>query len=595
MKTTRRRLLALAFSLSATPGFSWPGDLDPTFGNRGKVVSDLGALEEANAAVLQADGRIVLAGRSGSSLPDAKLALARYEPDGALDPLFGTGGKVLTTIGSNAGAEALALQTDGKLVAAGFADEGGSLRFAVARYDPGGILDPSFGSGGTVTTAVGDSAVAHAVAVQPDGNIVTVGYSMTAGNFDFTLVRYDASGNLDPTFGTGGTVVTDVGGDDLAQGVALQPDGRIVVGGFSSSSPTSTADDRFALARYEADGTLDPTFGSAGTVVTGFPGRIAALALLPGGKILAAGEASPAGFGLARYSSDGSPDATFGMGGTVTSRFGNGTVGAFSDAAFALAIQPDGRILVAGRAQPGYAAPFFGLIRYEADGSLDRTFAPCAVVVTPFPPVGSIGSHATALLVQPDGKLVAVGDALDDFALTRYVGTGGASACEPAAVGKATLRLRSDVNTRHPHLAWRWIGASAVVRSDFGDPTDATDLTLCVLDGSGALKLAATTPANPCAPNELCWHATSDAYAYSGVGHVSGCLAGLKRIGLRPGAAGKARIRTQGGVCGLGVPSPPLTSPVVVRLQRGDGPNCWEATFSNPSVNDEKRFTARSD
>ena len=279
----------------------------------------------------------------------------------------------------------------------------------------------------------------------------------------------------------------------------------------------------------------------------------------------------------------------------MTSRFGNGTVGAFSDAAFALAIQPDGRILVAGRAQPGYAAPFFGLIRYEADGSLDRTFAPCAVVMTPFPPVGSIGSHATALLVQPDGKLVAVGDALDDFALTRYVGTGGASACEPAAVGKATLRLRSDVNTRHPHLAWRWIGASAVVRSDFGDPTDATDLTLCVLDGSGALKLAATTPANPCAPNELCWHATSDAYAYSGVGHVSGCLDGLTRIGLRPGAAGKARIRTQGGVCGLGVPSPPLTSPVVVRLQRGDGPNCWEATFSNPSVNDEKRFTARSD
>src|SRR5439155_1217773 len=258
-----------------------------------------------------------------------------------------------------------------------------SLRFAVARYDPGGILDPSFGSGGTVTTAVGDSAVAHAIAVQPDGNIVTVGYSMTAGNFDFTLVRYDASGNLDPTFGTGGMVVTDLGGDDLAQGVALQPDGRIVVGGFSSSSPTSTADDRFALARY------------------------------------------------------------------------------------------------------------------EADGSLDRTFAPCAVVMTPFPPVGSIGSHATALLVQPDGKLVAVGDALDDFALTRYVGTGGASACEPAAVGKATLRLRSDVNTRHPHLAWRWIGASAVVRSDFGDPTDATDLTLCVLDGSGALKLAATTPANP--------------------------------------------------------------------------------------------------
>src|SRR5439155_26808133 len=140
------------------------------------------------------------------------------------------------------------------------------VRCGVARHGAGGSLDPSFGSGGTVTPAVGDSAVAHAIAVQSDGNIVTVGYSMTAGNFDFTLVRYDASGNLDPTFGTGGMVVTDLGGDDLAQGVALRPDGRIVVGGFSSSSPTSTADDRFGLARYESDGTLDPTFGSAGTV-----------------------------------------------------------------------------------------------------------------------------------------------------------------------------------------------------------------------------------------------------------------------------------------------------------------------------------------
>ena len=590
MRTTGRALLALAFALDATPGFCSPGDLDPSFGNHGRVVTDLGGIEFAKSAALQADGRIVVAGFTGAG----KLLLVRYDSDGTLDASFGTGGTVLTTIGSGGGAGALALQTDGKMVAAGAASVGGSGRIAVARYDASGTLDPTFGSGGTVTTAVGDSANANAVVIQPDGSIVAAGYSTTAGHYDFALVRYDASGALDPTFGTGGIVATDLGVDALANAMVLQPDGRLIVGGFSASSPGNPSGEHFALARYAADGSLDPSFGSGGTIVAGFQGRIAALALVAGGKFLVAGKGYPGGFVLARYESNGNADATFGVSGIVTSRFGSGEP---DDAGFALAVQPDGRIVVAGRGQPGYASPYFGLIRYDADGSLDRTFAPCVVVATPFPPVGTFGATAYAVLVQPDGKLVTVGTSNDeDVALARYVGTGSAPACEPAAARKAALRVRGQAGLLgNPRSSWRWTAAGAVMKADFGDPTTGTDYTFCVLDGAGTLQLAATTPADPCADDELCWRSTAaDAYGYSTVPRVYG-VPGLTRIALKAGAAGHATIRTLGGVDSFGVPSPPLTTPVVVRFQRDDAPKCWEATFTNPSTNDTRRFTAKSD
>jgi len=280
--------------------------------------------------------------------------------------------------------------------------------------------------------------------------------------------------------------------------------------------------------------------------------------------------------------------------GIVTSRFGSGEP---DDAGFALAVQPDGRIVVAGRGQPGYASPYFGLIRYDADGSLDRTFAPCVVVATPFPPVGTFGATAYAVLVQPDGKLVTVGTSNDeDVALARYVGTGSAPACEPAAARKAALRVRGQAGLLgNPRSSWGWTAAGAVMKADFGDPTTGTDYTFCVLDGAGTLQLAATTPADPCADDELCWRSTAaDAYGYSTVPRVYG-VPGLTRIALKAGAAGHATIRTLGGVDSFGVPSPPLTTPVVVRFQRDDAPKCWEATFTNPSTNDTRRFTAKSD
>ena len=432
--------------------------------------------------------------------------------------MFGTAGQVVTTIGSAGAALAVARQPDGKLVAAGYGVVNGQQLIALARYDSVGNADSDFGASGTVATAVGTSADARGIAVQTDDSIVVVGSTATtSGGTDFALARYDTRGNLDPSFGTGGIVVTDLGGVDAAQAVALQSDGRIVVGGSS--------DGRFAFARYGVDGTLDSTFGSGGVVVTNFEGRLSALALASGGKILAAGTGFNGytfrGFVLARYNADGTSDLTFGTAGSVTSHFGSGD----PDAAFALAVQSDGRIVVAGRAEPGQrnGTSYFGLLRYEADGVLDRSFAPCVGATTGFGVF--VGAEAVAVLVQPDGKLVAVGRY---FEAARYVGTGAATACEPAVPGRSALLLRSPILPPHAvfsrpqWLRWRWTGASAVDTTDFGDPTAGTDLILCVMDAESGVpfELGAMAPANPCVtesparPSGRCWRSTARGYSY---------------------------------------------------------------------------------
>jgi uncharacterized delta-60 repeat protein len=335
------------------------GQLDPTFGTGGRVTVPRGS---ALALVLQPDGKLVAAGGAGDD-----FALARYLPDGSLDPSFGTGGTVTTSFGESATANALVLQPDGKLVAAGrsivtFASD--TVNFALARYLPDGRLDPSFGIGGKVTTDFGGSSLngVLALVVQPDGKLVAAGDASvgSSADLDFALARYLPDGRLDPTFGIGGTVTTDFGGiiEDIATALVLQPDGKLVAAGHDSNGDLD-----FALARYLPDGRLDPTFGTGGTVTTdGGLGGILALVLQPDGKLVAAGEGE-GGFALVRYLPDGRLDPTFGTGGTVTTNFGDFT--------FALVLQPDGKLVAAGGAGGDFA-----LARYLPDGSLDATFGP---------------------------------------------------------------------------------------------------------------------------------------------------------------------------------------------------------------------------
>ena len=354
----------LAWQLvAAGPAAALPGQLDPSFGGDGKVTTAFAGDAGANAVVVQ-DGKLVAAG-FGPAGPTTDFALARYRRDGSLDRTFGTGGRVLTDFGGGEQATALVVQADGKLVAAGLMNDGtADADFAVARYRPNGTLDPSFGTGGRVVTDLGAYDVAHALVVQ-DGKLVAAGLTFT-GEFatgNFALARYRQDGTLDPSFGSGGKVTTDFAGSfDEAHALVVQ-DGKLVAGGTAFTGTTSD----FALARYRQDGTLDPTFGTGGKVTTdvsrgafGGDDLISALAVQDG-KLVAAGFAFPGtfDFALARYRQGGALDATFGTGGTVTTDFARG-----EDRAEALVVQ-DGKLVAAGSTNSASGGQRFALARYQ--------------------------------------------------------------------------------------------------------------------------------------------------------------------------------------------------------------------------------------
>ena len=280
-------MLFLMASAQAAPGLC----SDPSFGSGGVVTTSIGGVDdEAHAVALQPDGKIIVGGYCQSS--PLGFALVRYNPDGSLDTSFGSGGKVTT--GNNGMVNALALQPDGKIVAAGESWNGSTnYVFALARYNADGSLDTSFGSGGVVMTTVfpSNSAQAYAVAVEPDGKIVVAGRAYDAVREEFALARYNADGSLDTSFGSGGIVTTAFGtGDAAGYGVVVQSDAKVVVAGYSSSDPLHTD---IALARYDANGSLDTSFGSGGTVTTAIGGaddEAYAVALQPDAKIVAAGE-----------------------------------------------------------------------------------------------------------------------------------------------------------------------------------------------------------------------------------------------------------------------------------------------------------------
>ena len=380
-----------------------PGDLDPSFGSGGTVITSFGGADVASAVAIQTDGKLVVAGRTNIA-GNTVFALARYNPAGGLDPTFGTGGLVTTDFGSTDQAFAVALQGDGKIVTAG--RRGSDV--IVARHNADGSLDTVFGSNGRVITNFGATEQALALVLQPDGKIVVAGRTNKPGpngNFDFALARYESGGALDNTFGALGLVTTDFGGSvDRAFAMALQPDGKLVVAGDSDAN--------FALARYNSNGSLDASFGSAGKVITSFGGidQASAVTLQPDGKIVVAGQTDTGisiDFALARYMPDGSLDGAFGSGGRVTTNF----TGSSDDVGSAVALQSDGKIVVGGASNGNFA-----LARYTPGGTLDTAFGTAGTVTTNLG--GEDALHALAL--QPDGAIVAVGESADRFALARY-------------------------------------------------------------------------------------------------------------------------------------------------------------------------------
>lgn len=394
------------------------GYLDPNFGNGGKVVTEFytPSYSEIAAIAIQQNGKIVAAGTVWQGFDTYDIAIARYNSDGSLDTSFGFLGKVTTNLGFNEGAKGVAIQTDGKIVVAG-AGPRPSTRydFILARYNTDGSLDSSFGSGGVVTTDFfrGDD-IARAIAIQSDGKIVIAGEGSVFGTgLDFAVVRFNTDGSLDSTFGTWGKVTSDFLGDDRAYDVAIQQDGKIVVGGEGRG---------FGAMRLNTDGSLDPTFGAGGKVSTLFfeaPQGCRALAIQPDGKVVLGGwGAFPnifKGFmALVRFNTDGSLDSTFGSSGKVTSELGG--ISAMADS---LVVQPDGKIIAGGTFINSQGLDDFLVVRYNNDGTLDASFGSGGAAITRFTNVFDLG-YSVAL--QPDGKIVLGGIAGSNFALARYEG-----------------------------------------------------------------------------------------------------------------------------------------------------------------------------
>jgi uncharacterized delta-60 repeat protein len=335
-------------------------------------------------------------------------------------PTFLSGGGIVTTDiggGDNTG-QSIVIQSDGKVLVGGYASVDGTDDFALVRYNADGSLDTSFGIGGVVVTSIGNSHERGAsIALQSDGKIVLGGYARMPNFEDFALVRYNADGSLDTSFGTDGKVTTAItASTDLLYSVMVQPDGKILAAGQSR-----TGNSDFALTRYNEDGSLDNSFGSNGIVTTALgvaPDVARSIALQADGKIVLAGYyliPSEMDFALVRYNSDGSLDGSFGTGGKVTTDIGTG-----NDYGYSVTVQQDGKILLGGSSAVG-SNHEFSLARYNIDGSLDSSFGSGGIVTTSINSGDDVGR---SIVVQPDGKILLGGlsnnGSSDEFALVRY-------------------------------------------------------------------------------------------------------------------------------------------------------------------------------
>ncbi len=451
-----RRLARLAAAVTAvvlmvlaggaTISLAAPGDLDTTFAppeNDGIVLTDAGTGNDdyGRAIVRQPDGKLVAAGRRPAG-GRWDFVVTRYLSDGSLDTSFGGGDGIQTTNvgGDDDFAEDMALQSNGKIVVVGRAYHVVTkYDFAVARYNADGTLDTSFGGGdGKLTTDVGAESrddFAYAVALQTiaaEQKIVVVGYVSVSGgvNWELAIVRYNADGTLDTGFGGGdGIVITHFSEGyirDSGHAVAIDEANRIVVGGFGGSPS------QLAVARFDANGDPDPTFGGGDGVVmsqvVAGPDEVNALALQADGKIVVAGYGTGAttnqDFALARFEANGTVDTSFGTNGIVTHAWGRTQV------AEGVLVQPDGKIVAVGRYNTSSTGDDILVARYNADGSFDTSFSdPNGWLRTDVSGVGSSGhDHGFGVLLQEeDAKLVVVGNAIVgaryDIAVLRYEGS----------------------------------------------------------------------------------------------------------------------------------------------------------------------------
>jgi uncharacterized delta-60 repeat protein len=563
--------------------------LDPSFGTNGVVLTPFD-LSGITRIASQADGKILVPGFTfgGSGI---EAVIARYKPEGTLDASFGTGGSSTTDFGGSSGsnwATSAVEQSDGKIVIAGLAS---GSEIGVARFNADGTPDPSFGTGGVVSTSVGGAfLVANTldVLVAPDGKILALATASTTGPAYVTVVaRYLANGTLDGTFGSGGLAFLVLDTNTFADQMALQSDGKIVVVGSKSASLSFLS--AAFVARLDDGGLPDGTFGSAGAAfLGGGVWQFEDVVQQPDGKLAIVGSATT-GVLVARYDGNGDLDPSFGTGGVTVSDF----VPEF-EAGNGLVLQPDGKVVITGTSSnTGTGA--FRVARYTAAGVLDPTFG---VGGTTTVDVTSGNDFGYQILRQADGKLVIGGAAnsTNDIALAR-LGTGCLSS--PALGCKQATRPRASAfkvkGGPRPNVKFKWAKGEATTLGELGDPTTTTTYQLCAWDLSptGSRTLALDAPAGGTCGNRPCWSATPSGFRYRAPAGAPDGMTGLK---LKSGAADAARLVAKAKGENLDAPALPMAVPLRVQVVGSNG-TCFEADFSTVGVkrNDTGGFSAKSD
>ncbi|MCX7211794.1 MAG: Ig-like domain-containing protein [Burkholderiales bacterium] len=417
----------------------------PTFApvaGSGKLIVPVGSSDDfGRSVVVQPDGKILMAGYLSNG-SDSDYSLIRLSADGSLDTSFDGDGKLILPVGSSLDyGQSVTVQADGKILVAGYSLNSGTYDFSLIRLNSDGSTDSAFGSGGKLVVPVGSSNdVSYSVVVQPDGKILIAGASYNGTDLDFSLIRVNADGSLDTSFDGDGKLVLPIGSsNDVASSLTVQPDGKILVAGTSSGTNSD-----FSVIRLNADGVLDSAFGTGGKLIVPVgSGEDAAysLTLQPDGKILVAGysfNGTDNDFSLIRLTADGWLDGSFGSGGRLLIPLGSG-----QDETRSLTLQPDGKILVAGFSFNGSDTDF-SVVRLNADGLLDTSFDGDGKLIVP---VGSGEDSGRSLSLQPDGKILLAGYSSNginqDFSLIRVNADGS---LDTTFNGTATNTLGGSVS-----------------------------------------------------------------------------------------------------------------------------------------------------
>ncbi len=401
-----------SISDTALVRFNANGSIDNTFNGNGLVTGDfsgVNSINSANSVTLQPDGKIVIAGTSNNN-----LLVARYLPNGTLDSSFDEDGYIVpnavyprSNLSGKLNATSVKIQSDNKLMVSGSYFDGQNLDMMLTRINANGSSDLSYryaaNTGFSITDLRFSQDIANAMVIQPDGKTVVAGYISDGAQRDFGVSRYNVDGTLDLSFGSLGRVITAANGsgDDITTSIALAPDGKIVVAGYSVILPGIATFS--SVVRYNPNGTLDTTFNNSGKLLAGFGGldeRVYSVAVQSNGKIVIGGTSNVSGasrFALARLNIDGSLDSTFNGTGIQATAFGN--------IAYSLKIMPNNKIVAVGNAIVGGQSDF-AVARFNSNGTFDTTFHGGGTVV--FDGFGE-GDDGFASALQPDGKIVLTG------------------------------------------------------------------------------------------------------------------------------------------------------------------------------------------